>query len=42
MLTAKGLGYGLGLLAFSCVFLLICLGTVMCQAAVGSQIKPVV
>lgn len=42
MLTTKGLGYALGLFAFSHVFLLIRLGRVMCQAAVMSQIEPVV
>lgn len=42
MLATKGLGYALGLLAFSHVFRLIRLGRVMCQAAVMSQIEPVV
>lgn len=42
MLITKGLGYALGLFTFSHVFLLIRLGRVMCQAAVTSQIEPVV
>lgn len=40
MLTAEGLGSGLGLLAFFRVFLLLCSGRVMCQGAGRSRIEP--